>query len=275
MIRTGTASSVETTRSSTTGVGGERRRNNKADLFSADFHANHASMNDFGFDDDHHSDGDFSWANDQFATRTSSSSSAAAATGGGVRSLSTLIKPKTKKIDDDDQTWFSEASDVEGPATRSSRKDATQKKRRKPKSGGSMTKGNVTGGGKRKVPVPHKCDDKLLLQHPNGRTGDATDEDSSVEENLFPFSSNFDAFGTQHSTSQSFEDGSTSHNNQTAMDNSTDHSRTAFFPSSLDTPDTTAGPPSAMHSSVSTSLSSISSSPVRSIKKAPTNNKSM
>ena len=236
-------------RTGTTMDNGARRNAGKVDLFSANFTSN----DDFGFDDNN-ADGDLSWANDDpFATKASSTHSLSAK----------LTKIRPKKIDDDDQTWFSEASDFEGGPTNSSRHTA-QKKRRKAKRANNNNQGKLTatatrGGTKKKIPVPlpQKCDDTFLLQHPNSRAGETTDDDSSVEENLFQFSANFDAFGTQPTNNQQQEEGLM--NNQlaamaAAMDNSTNHSITPFFTSSE------TGPPSAMHSSVSTSLSSVSAS---------------
>ena len=135
MIRTGTTA-AEPSNSTMATTASAIRRTRKADLFSTNFHANHASQGNMGFDDPgDDSEGDFSWANHQLFDEPSSSNSnnqQPSASGHLQRQFSEKfsVKPKTKKIDNDDQNWFSEASDVEGPSRTMTR--AGPKKRRKP-----------------------------------------------------------------------------------------------------------------------------------------------
>uniref|UniRef100_A0A7S3P867 Uncharacterized protein n=1 Tax=Amphora coffeiformis TaxID=265554 RepID=A0A7S3P867_9STRA len=194
------------------------KRPPRRDLFSAKFHADHASSDDLGFGG---SDGDFSWATEQLEQEDSQRRALHQQIQDKFK-----IKPKVQKINDDDESWFSEASDVEGSAqTSGSRKG--KKKRRKAGAPGTKSPSGVS--------------DDVLLQHPNSKGGD---DASSDEENLFEFAADFGAFGngdvfagdlTQSSANDDFGFES-SHNNRSDP----------FFPDSLSA---NGGP---IHSSPST-----------------------
>lgn len=145
------------------------KRPPRRDFFSKAFHADHASSDNLGFNK---SDGDLSWAAEQLNQEEDCQRHAL------HQQINDKfkIKPKVQKIDDDDETWFSEASDAEG-SIRAIGPRKGKKKRRKAGAPGTKSPSGVR--------------DNALLQHPNSKGGD----DSSDEEDLFEFAADFGACG--------------------------------------------------------------------------------
>ena len=166
-----------------------------ADTFCDD--SSSAKEDDLDFDQDD-SEGDCSWASEQFTSGPHSSHHRRPTVHNLNNSLheKLTIQPKTTKIDDDDESWFSEASDMDGNSSAQGPtrvKNGVKKKRTKRK-----IKQTSLAAGSRMMRGPIPADgDNLLQQHRHTRAGETTDEGSSEEEeDLFKFTANFDFFGT-------------------------------------------------------------------------------
>ena len=215
------------------------------DMFAAAFHANHASSDNLGFDTDE----DFGWANQQFTNSISSNPNGPSNLNQHMARFK-KIKPKVEKIDNDDETWFSEASDVEGPCKE--KRTLKKKRRNRPRQQASGLEKPTTSA------VQRGADDNLLVQQ-SVKGGDATDDESSQRENFFDFPSNFDnAFGN---SSTGFMNGSAKNSSNHLGLSETKSSEHSF---------TSAGLPTVLNSSVSTgSLSSPLTEKKSSISSAP------
>jgi hypothetical protein len=152
------------------------------------------------------SEGDFSWASEQIASFASANHGTTH--GGGTSTVRIHCQPQTTKIDDEEESWFSEASDMDGNSSAqpsSSRaKTGLKKKRVKRK-----LKPSAASNNKNMLPLPtvlpgenqnhsHNITNNnfLLPQLPNyAQQACIDDEMSSSAEEEDLFLANFDPFG--------------------------------------------------------------------------------
>jgi hypothetical protein len=179
----------------------------------------HASMNDsFNFVPDATSENDdMTWASGQESSQASGQINKA------LPDYLKVVKPKTSRIDDDDQSWFSEASDAESISSRRSQQQKKKKKRVRRKRAKSAE--DATSNAPRS---PIMVEDvTLLARHPA--------EESDLEDSFFHFSANFDAFESsiEMNNGQSSTNQSGSGLNQSSTEQNSSLNQSSLHQSSL------------------------------------------